>query len=104
MEQNTIMASMAETAKAKFEHATSLYLMIFCIKHEFDIKDGYWIGDQVGGIFTIGDYFFNFSDIKLDIDLNAPDDAIIEWSDYSLKERMKNESPINYYSYLKTEQ
>ena len=45
----------------------------------------------------IGDYYFDFQDIKLDIDEDVPEPIILEWYDFSLE----NEVKVNYKSWLK---
>lgn len=65
--------------KERFEAVVEEYLAAFCKKQGFDRFDGYWIGDRVGEVFEIADMFFDFNDIRYDIDTNQPAEQIINW-------------------------
>lgn len=73
------------TLKEAFNSVVDNYAESFCKKHDLDFEDGYWIGNEFGGVYSVADYFFNFKDIKLDIDERIEGDQIFEWYDYSLK-------------------
>lgn len=73
------------TLKEAYNSVVQNYVLAFCDKHELDINDGYWIGDEIGGIYEIADYFFGFKDIKFDIDERVDERFIWDWYDYSLK-------------------
>ena len=80
-----------EALKKEYEILCNRYIEIFCKKHgiEFD----FWIGDTIAdvGCFN-GDYFFNFSEIVLDIHSRQPKGFILEWHNY-------NDNDKNYISY-----
>ena len=92
---------MKNTLKERFEAICAEYIKLFCKKQEMDF-DGGWAGGTVGGIVNISDYYFNFDDIRLDIDTNQPKGAILNHYDDNL-EAHYNEPPeyINYQSYIK---
>lgn len=104
MNKNPIVKALTETAKNKLEEAASMYIMLFCMKHEFSIDDGFWVNDDIAQVFCVADYFFDFRDIKTDIDLQAEEDAIIKWYDYALEEHQAGNSAINFYAFLKLSQ
>ncbi len=84
--------------KQQFENIVDQYITIFCQKQEIDKKDLYWIGGEIGDVVEISDCYFNFSDIKKDIDTNQPKGLIFDWhneNDYI------NDKIINYQSYIK---
>jgi len=83
--------------KKSYEKITNEYLDLFIKKHDFNIEDGYWVGKQVGGVIMIGDYYFNFDDIRLDIDLNVEEKTIFDWYEFSAEK----ESNVNYSLWIK---
>ena len=82
--------------KRKYEEACNEYLQIFCEKQGMD-NEG-WVGDFVGGIAICSDFYFNISDIIIDIDTDQPKGSIINWYFDNLEHPEKH---INYYSYSK---
>ena len=82
--------------KNKYENICNKYISLFCIKQEMDFEG--WIGDDIGGIAYCNDFFFNFSDIVLDINTNQPKGKIIDWYYDNLE---STDNSINYYSYIK---
>lgn len=91
------MAALSLSAlKQQYESSCNHYVARFCKKQglEFD----YWAGDKVGEIAFCGDFYFNFSDIVLDINSKQPKGAIIKWYYENLDFADKL---INYYSYTK---
>jgi hypothetical protein len=84
--------------KKQFESIVDQYITIFCEKQEIDKKGLYWINGDIGGVFEVCDCFFDFLDIKRDIDTDQPKDKIFNWywdNDYI------NNKIINYHSYIK---
>lgn len=78
-----------------YEKAVQAYIDAFCDKYGTYLE--YWVANEIGGICYIRARFFNFHDIKLDIDLNAPENTILDWYDWSIEDK-KNK--INYKSWL----
>lgn len=67
--------------KENFDKACNAYLEAFCKKHDF--SSSYWIADRVGGIADCNECFtFSLDDIRTDIDMDAPTQEILDWSDY----------------------
>ncbi len=90
-----------EELQTQYENVCNEYIRRFCEKQEIDF-DG-WVGDEVGGIASfIHQYFFNMSDIILDITTNQPVGFILDWQsdgvDYNLFK--DNTEHINYNSYI----
>lgn len=85
--------------KENYEKCIDQYVELFCEKHEADSNG--WVADIKGGIIDIGDCCFNFDDIVLDINSNAPKEdgnSIFDWY-WENVETTKNQ--INYYSYIR---
>lgn len=90
---------MIEEIKKTLNEAISNYVTKFCEKHELEFD--YWVADLTGTIGVFGDYFFNFEDIRLDLEKDIPENKIFEWYDLSLELGMQNKPVINYYNWLK---
>lgn len=88
--------------KIDFEAACNAYLKAFCEKHDYDYNPDFWAAGDVGEIVEVSDMFFTLTDIRTDIDRNAPKDQIVAWYDYTL--RLHCISPdipkTNYRSWL----
>ena len=86
----------------RYTKACNDYLKKFCTKHGFDFDDAKdsWVANLTGGIVECADFFFSLEDIILDVETNTPEDEIIKWYDFSLKEYEETGHTINYYSWL----
>jgi len=71
--------------KHNYENACNAYLKAFCLKHDFDYDPTLWIGNRIGTIISIADYFVDMETIRIDIDQDAHQDEFIKWYDYSLR-------------------
>ena len=84
--------------KILFERIVEKYIDAFCKKQEIDKNSLYWFGGEIGEVVEISDCYFNFLDIKKDIDTNQPKDEIFNW--YNENDYL-NGKIINYQSYIK---
>ena len=75
------------------------YVNLFCNKHDMELD--FWVADLSGTVGSFGDYFFGFEDIRLDLETNQPEEEIFKWYEANLELGMKNQSGINYYSWIK---
>jgi len=82
--------------KANFEKAVHSYVKAFTKKHEIEFE--YWIGDVAGTVGEFGDYYFNFEDVRHDIDTDQPKDNIFLWYDECLESK---EITPNYENWCK---
>lgn len=86
----------------RYKEVCNDYLKRFCEKHEMNLEPNPWVGDCVGEVAMIGDYFFNFDDIRYDLDNDCEDEAILEWYDYDLRlAELGCERRINFKSWVK---
>lgn len=91
--------------KEDYEIACNNYIKEFVKKQKY--KFDYWIADEVGGIASfIEQYYFNFSDIKYDIDNNIKKGVIFEWQDsyvdnYDYNNNISTIKKINYKNFCK---
>jgi hypothetical protein len=86
--------------KTDYDIICHTFVEKFAKKH--DIEFDYWIGDEIGGIASfIDQYFFNISDIILDLTTNQPKYSILIWQEDELEQSMNTDIPryINYKSY-----
>ncbi len=91
-----------------FEAACNAYLKEFCRKHEYDYEDAKkcWVAEDTGGITMIGDLFVNLTDIRTDIDRDAPVDEFLKWYDHTKTLRFLSTDnyqlpQINYKAWLR---
>ena len=90
---------MAKTTKLgelnkQYEFVCNEWVKKFCNKQQIDF-DG-WVGDEIGGIASFAcQYFFNLSDIILDLNTKQPKGNILNWQ----SEEVEKPQHINYKSY-----
>jgi hypothetical protein len=89
------MTEQLKELRNKLDTLLMQYVLIFADKHKMFFD--YWIADLPGTIAVFGDYFFNFDDIRLDIDTNQDELVILEWYDATLTSKVK----FNYFSWIK---
>ena len=86
--------------KKQYEFVCNEYIKKFCNKQGIEF-DG-WVCDEVGGIASFAyQYFFNLSDIILDLNTKQPKGNILDWQSEGVDFNMFNEKQqhINYKSY-----
>ena len=86
--------------KTEYDIICNTFVEKFAKKH--DIEFDYWIAEEIGGIASFSEqYFFNFSDIILDLTTNQPKYSILKWQDDEVEQSMTTDIPryINYKSY-----
>ena len=79
--------------KFDYEQAVKNYVEFFCIKQQLEFD--FWVADLIGMVANFGDYWFNFDDIRFDIDQEIEPNQIIEYHNYVVE----HESKLNYRSY-----
>ena len=80
--------------KSMYETACNQYVQKFANKQGIEF-DG-WVGDEVGGLAAFNcEYFFNISEIVLDINTKQPKCAILNWQN----DNVEFDQKINYKSY-----
>jgi hypothetical protein len=84
----------------QYEFVSNEFVKKFCKKQELYF-DG-WVADEVGGIASFScQYFFNLSEIVLDLKTKQRKGLILNWQDDDVEFNMFNKNPqhINYKSY-----
>ena len=88
--------------KNDWENLTIEYVKIFCEKHEMYYEEDSWVGNKIGEIICIGDYYIDFSDIKYDIDNNVPEEKFDLWYWKSLEVyQITGKNYMSYESFCK---
>lgn len=72
---------MVQLLKSNYENACNAYLIEFCKKHEFDVRDAEWV--DVGGVANICDYYVSLADMMIDINKDAPRGEYWRYYDYA---------------------
>ena len=72
--------------KKKFEKICNKYLKKFAKTH--DLQSEGWVGNFVGTIVCLSDYFFNFDDIRYFVDNKIEWSIIIGWYDFCLERKI----------------
>jgi hypothetical protein len=79
-----------------FNFVVEKYIQKFEKKHGYQFSD--WVSDDIGGIACfIEQYYFNFDDIRYDIDNNVKKGLIFQWQDEGVENGGKDD--INFRSY-----
>jgi hypothetical protein len=70
--------------KEQWEKACNGFLMELLRMWELDAHYGYWIGDEVGGVYDYGDGMFtiNMDDIIYCVENDVTHEQYIEWQEY----------------------
>lgn len=92
-----------EHARAMYNLGCIEYLRLFCEKHGFDYEDtkDSWVGNEVGGVACVGDYFADMGVIIADIEMDAPEHEFMEWYDYCLNANEFGLDTPNFKSWVK---
>lgn len=86
--------------KIKLDSFIMEYIHIFEAKQDMFFE--YWAGDDVGAVACFGDLYYDFQDIRYDLENEIEKDLIIEWHDYTLNQHYKDpDAPIiNYKNWI----
>lgn len=68
-----------ETLRTEYATVVRKYCEVFAEKHELGEEPFDWVAQDIGGVIEFGDYYFNFDDIRTDIDRDASIDEIFSW-------------------------
>lgn len=65
--------------KSQWKEICDEYLQEFCDRHEYDIADAFWVGNDAGGIVGICDMYIDMDNIRYDVDNQVPIDKFEKW-------------------------
>lgn len=79
------------------------YTRTLCEMYDWDYDAGFWVSDDVGGVFCTSDieYSLSMHDIRLLVDTNYPYDDFKEWWNHVLSAPSVDDTSINLYSWMK---
>ena len=83
-----------------YEAAVTNYLSAFMKQYDLSCDPEPWVGNEVGTIAEVGDYFFGFDDIKRCVDEDVKWQDLIEWYDYTTEVSILGLTTINLKSWL----
>ena len=83
-----------------YEAAVTNYLSAFMKQYDLTCDPEPWVGNEIGTIAEVGDYFFSFYDIKRCVDENVKWEDLIEWYDYTTEVSILGLTTINLKSWL----
>lgn len=86
--------------KLAYEAACTNYLAAFMEKYDLSCDPHPWVGNEVGTVAEVGDYFFDFQDIKRCVDEDVKWEDLIEWYDYNIEVSILGLTTINLKSWL----
>ena len=86
-----------------YEKIVEQYLIAFVEKQELDIENCYWVADRLGEVLSVNEqYYFNFDNIRFDVDNNVKAGLIFKWQQESIDNYFnKKKYKVNYENYLK---
>ena len=90
-----------KTLQTMYRNACNNYLEAFAEKHDFDVRDCDWVGNEPGGIATVGDYYVDMQTIIHDIDSDAPEEEFVKWYDYQMSCAEAELTSCNFQSWLR---
>ncbi len=70
-----------------YEVAVENYLSAFMKQYDLSCDPKPWVGNEIGTIAEVGDYFFGFDEIKRCVDEDVKWKDLIEWYDYNIDAR-----------------
>lgn len=82
-----------ELLKKNYEASCEAYVKTMLESFEIDRHDCWWIGDEVGGVFQVGDMLtLDMCEIVYVVENNISYDDCVDWQDYNL---LANEFDFN---------
>lgn len=75
-----------ETLKKNFELTANGYLKVLCDKWELDEGYGYWIGDEIGGLYDFADGYvtITYDDMRFCVENDVSLEEYNSWQEYCL--------------------
>ena len=75
-----------ENLKKNFELTANGYLNVLCKKWQLDKDYGYWIGDEIGGLFDFADGYItiNYDDMRYCVENEVSIKEYVDWQNYCL--------------------
>lgn len=84
-----------------WENATQNLAMSFVSKYWKEYPEVWWVGEEIGGVLFVNDYFFSIHNIVDFMRYNYSPKMMFEWMDYSLERYSVDDNPICIRDYKK---
>lgn len=95
------MDNKVETLKKNFELTANGYVKMLCKKWHLEESYGFWVSDEVGGLWCYGDnYALDYDTIRIIVneDVNFAD--FDQWNEYCIWAKQYNQNIPNFRSWL----
>jgi hypothetical protein len=91
-----------ELLKKNYEDACNEYVKALLALWDLSLPNGYWIGDEVGGIYDIDGWItIGMQEIIYCVENNVTSKEVEEWQDYYIKCHAYNLPTMNLNAYHK---
>ncbi len=90
--------------KKRYDNVVNEYVEAFLKRQDMEGQFEHWVGNMIGGICAVGDYFFNFDDIRYDVDNEIPIGYLLEWYDDQVEigsKDINSKDLMNFPNYCK---
>lgn len=78
-----MMSGFLKSIKSDFERVAHLYSQQLCHLFEFGEQYGWWVGDEIGGVYCNGDTFMiSFAEMRIVVDNQMKYEDYLEYLDY----------------------
>ena len=92
--------NLKEKLKKDFEDSCEAYVKAMLNNFEIDRNSCFWVADEVGGVFMVGDRLsLNMQDIVYIVDNGISYDDCVDWQDYNLCANEFNLNMLNLKSW-----
>lgn len=87
---------------ANWKKATQELAEVFVAKYYPENDDFYWVGDEIGSVFSIADMFFTVDRMKEALQLNATFEQLCEYDEKEIETLQEGgQPPINFRNFVK---
>lgn len=72
------------TLKKEFERIANNYVKLLCDAWDLDENYGYWVGDEIGGIYDFADGYIiiNYDDMRYCVENDVKVHDFVDWQEY----------------------
>lgn len=96
------MNDKVQKARNDYECGCNQYVACLCELWNMEESQGYWVSDEVGGLYCVGDFVtLDMEDLRYVVEHEIGYDEVCEWIDYNVKALEYNFDTINLKSWHK---